>query len=121
MHKVIVDTNFLIDMARFSVDPDSISELLPGRCDLIMPKAVKEELQRIKGKHAKTAIRLGELLGVKTVENPVGVKSADEIIIAVAGRLGAAVATNDARLRKRLRALGVKTIYLRARKHLEIS
>jgi rRNA-processing protein FCF1 len=31
------------------------------------------------------------------------------------------VATNDAELRKRIKALGSKVIYLRARKHLEIT
>ena len=126
MHRIIVDTNFLIDIVRFKIEMESIRELLLGSYNLVIPKAVEDELRRMKSNHAKAAIKLAKLRGVKTIKNPAGIKGADNIIVAIAEELynkkvKIAVATNDAKLRKRLKALGVKTIYLRKRKHLAIS
>jgi rRNA-processing protein FCF1 len=125
VHKVIVDTNFLVDIVRFKLDLDSIRELLPGRCKILIPEAVKKELKRMKSKEAKTAAKMFRSWGLKTVENPIGSRGADNTIISIAETMQdkgekVAVATNDAKLRKRLKTLGIKTIYLRARKHLEI-
>lgn len=116
--KIIVDTNFLIDIVRFKINLESLNEF--GKYKLIIPKAVENELKKIKNKYARVAIELTKLKGMEIVDNPVGIKTTDEIIIALAKELKAAVATNDRKLRKRLKGLRIKTIYLRARKHLEI-
>ena len=126
VYKIILDTNFLVDIVRFKVDLDSVGELVLGKYKLIMPEAVEKELKKMKTKHAKSALKISKLKKLKTVSDPRAVKGADNIIVAIAEELfnkksKVAVATNDAKLRKRLKGLGAKTIYLRARKHLEIS
>jgi len=125
VHKVILDTNFLVDIVRFKVDLGSIGELLPGRYKLLIPEAVEKELKKMKSKNAKAAIKLAKLRDLKIIKNHASVRGADNMIVSLAESMQdkkskIAVATNDAELRKRLKALGVKTIYLRARKHLEI-
>lgn len=124
-YRVILDTNFLVDLARFKVDLDSIEDLLPGRLELFIPEAVNKELSNMKNKYAKAALKMLNVMKVNTLGNSSGVKRADDIIVKIASNAGGKskilVATNDSKLRKRLKKLGVKTIYLRARKHLEIS
>ncbi len=125
VHKVILDTNFLVDIVRFKVDLGSIGELLPSRYKLLIPEAVEKELKKMKSKNAKAAIKLAKLRDLKIIKNHASVRGADNMIVSLAESMQdkkskIAVATNDAELRKRLKALGVKTIYLRARKHLEI-
>lgn len=124
VHKVIVDTNFLIDIVRFKLDLDSVKELLLGKCKFLIPEAVERELKSMDSKEAKTAVKLSKRWSLNTIEDPIGVRGADNTIVAIAEAMrdkeDVSVATNDAKLRKRLKTLGIKTIYLRARKHLEI-
>jgi rRNA-processing protein FCF1 len=124
VHKVIVDTNFLIDIVRFKLDLDSVKELLPGKCKVLIPEAVERELKSMDSKEAKAAVKLSKRWGLSTIEDPIGARGADNTIVAIAESMrdkeDVLVATNDAKLRKRLKTLGIKTIYLRARKHLEI-
>jgi len=118
--RIILDTNFLIDVIRFRIDLDATD--LIGAHQLIILSSVERELIDISRKtsnasiYAKTALKLIKELDIKILkskENPDNamVKLADDKTL---------IATNDRELRKRLKALGRKTIYLKSKKHLAI-
>jgi len=116
--KILLDTNFLIDLVRYKVDIDFVNDIASGRLAVVEP--VLEELKKISGSQLKergfAEVAL-ILLKKKNVEVLKSKKTnADEAIFSIATKN--VVATNDIQLRKRLRILGVKTIYLRAKKHL---
>lgn len=122
---VILDTNFLIDLFRFKLSFDDIEDVAGGRCTFLISWQSVDELKRIKNKYAKVGLSFIDMGKIKTVSAPG--RTADDAIMALLK--GArkkklikktAVATNDAKLRKRIKALDVRVIYLRARKHLEI-
>lgn len=122
---VILDTNFLIDLFRFKLSFDDIEDVAGGRCTFLISWQSVDELKRIKNKYAKVGLSFIDMGKIRAVSAPG--RTADDAIMALLK--GAkkkkvikktAVATNDAKLRKRIKALDVRVIYLRARKHLEI-
>lgn len=118
MRKIILDTNFLIDLMKFRIELDEIEDLLIEPYELLTISSVIEELKKIDSKNAKLALKLVELKNIgilKTKE-----KDADMAILNLADK-NSVVATNDINLRKKLKALSIKTIYLRAKKHLAMS
>lgn len=120
MKRIIFDANFLVDIARFKVDLGDIDKLIVKPYRLATLDSVVTELKKINSKHAKVALKLIEQRKCEIIKT--GKKYSDEAIFYIARKdIGRTiVATNDAKLRKRIKALGVKTIYLRARKYLEI-
>lgn len=124
MKKILFDTNFLIDLGRFGVSIDEIGRLINEKHELIVLRSVMNELKSIAGtqqeesKFAKVALMIIDLRGAKIIESE---KLVDEAIVEVAsGDKDIIVATNDVKLRKRLKDFGVKTICLRSKKHLAI-
>lgn len=122
---VILDTNFLIDLFRFKLSFDDIEDVAGGHCTFLISWQSVDELKRIKNKYAKVGLSFIDMGKIRAVSAPG--RTADDAIMALLK--GAkkkkvikktAVATNDAKLRKRIKALDVRVIYLRARKHLEI-
>jgi len=122
--KVVLDTNFLIDLFRFKTGFDEVEDALGGRCAFVMVSQSVAELRRMADVSAKVGAGFVDSGKITVVEaGRATEKSADEAIVELVKTVapGAMVATNDAKLRKRIRALGVRTIYLRARKRLEVS
>jgi hypothetical protein len=124
MKKVLLDTNFLIDLGRFGVSIDEIDRLINEKHELVVLRSVMNELKSIAGgqqeesKFAKLALMLIDLRSVKIIESE---KRADDAVIEIASNdKDIIVATNDIELRKKLKDLGVKTICLRSKKHLAI-
>lgn len=130
VRKVILDTNFFVDMFRFKVTLADIEEVVGARCELWMVGESVSELERMGVNEAKVALRLAKdpEQAKHVLGNPLNIlktgkraATADEAIAAAAEKGGNfIIATNDAKLRKKIKALGAKVIYLRARKHLEI-
>ena len=117
--KILLDTNFLIDVARFKIDLSELHHLVSGgQLCVIFP--VIEELEKIahtktkESRYARAALFLASNLKKISVTG-----SADEALLRMANEK-TIVATNDRELRKKLIKAGVKTIYLRAKKHLAI-
>ena len=117
--KVFLDTNFVIDLFRFKIDPAEIFDLLPDS-QLFVLDSVVRELKLLAGskksdsKPAKIALEFVETLKkIPTNKNP------DKAFLDLDKH--DIVATNDIELRKKLTEKKIKTIYLRARKHLELS
>jgi len=125
MKKIILDTNFLIDCFRFKIDfLEELKDLVQGPFEILILSCVVKELKKIskkkskESKYAKFALKLIKRRKFKILET--SSKNADKEIIANADK-NTIVATNDAKLRKSLKVLKIKNIYLRARKHLDIS
>ncbi|MEK6909842.1 MAG: PIN domain-containing protein [Candidatus Aenigmatarchaeota archaeon] len=119
--RVLLDTNFLIDVVRFKIDLEDITGVI-GYSELVTLSSVEKELTTLSkkaskaGAYAKTALKFvkeNKIKILKSNERPDNalVKLADENTI---------IATNDIELRKGLKASGRKTIYLKSKKHLAI-
>lgn len=134
--KIILDTNFLIDLFRFKIGFDEIEDTVGCNCVFLMVKQSINELNGIKNKYAMLGLKFVECRKIRVLET-VG-KNADEVILRFFEKTkfrenkeksnlknaqdlkNFIVATNDAKLRKKIKDTGTRTIYLRARKHLEL-
>ncbi len=120
--KVLLDTNFFIDAVRFRINFDDIGILMSEPYVLVTLDSVVNELKRISyskskhGRYAKLSLKMIREYGVEILHSD---KTADNAILELAKNetIGA---TNDKELRKRLKSLGRKTIYLKSKKHLAI-
>jgi rRNA-processing protein FCF1 len=131
--QVILDTNFLVDMFRFKITLAHVEDLLNEPCEFFITQQNIRELKRLKSKEAKIALSvlesddagktmLGKRIGVITTKSRTGY--ADDAIVSHVKKerkKGFVVATNDSSFRKRLKPLGIRTIFLRAKKFIEIS
>jgi hypothetical protein len=123
MKKIGLDTNFLIDIIRFKVDLKEIDFLIGERYEFFILSSVLKELEKLSkrkseySKFAKIALKLIEQKNFKIIKTEE--KSTDESLVKFADK-NTIIATNDIELRKRLKRLRIQTIYLRARKHLDI-
>lgn len=122
--RVVLDTNFLVDLFRFRLGFEEVEASLGSNCEFLMVSQSAAELKRVANPSARVAASFVDSGRIAVVEaGRATEKSADEAIVELVRKWApdAAVATNDGKLRKRIKALGVRTIYLRARKRLEVS
>ena len=121
--KIMLDANFLIDIFRFKIDLDLLDNLIEDSFSFETTSSVKKELIKMSKKSSKEGAFAK--LALKTIEiKKVGIIkskefSGDASILENISK-DTIVATNDLMLRKTLKRLGVKTIYLRSKKRLEI-
>jgi len=121
MKKVLLDTIFLIDLVRFKIGTDEIPALLQEPHSIFALSATLNELKKIAKRGgadsglARLALEAVKVKKIRTIW--VREKNADRALLSLAGK-STIVATDDIKLRKKLKSIGVKTIYVRARKHL---
>lgn len=119
--RVLLDTNFIIDCFRYRVDMQLLFDIFPGARLATIPQVVGE-LRRIASKSSTQSrpakVAMGLIDGIEVVDAPQGF--VDDVLLGLASKEDI-VATNDERLRRRLHGKGLKTIYLRGRKHLAVS
>ena len=121
--RIILDTNFLIDVIRFKIDLGQIPTLILGQCELFTLDSVMDELKKIaktkarESGYAKIALELikNKKIRILKIEG-----KADEVILSLSEK-NTIVATNDKELKKLLKRKGVKTIYIKSKKHLDIN
>ncbi len=112
---VILDTNALLMQFEFKIDlEDELTRLL-GVFEILIPSSVLDELKNIKDKNVKSALDLASRY--KTIETE---KKGDKSIIFLAEKFKAVVVTNDRELRRRLKEVGIKVIYLRQKSFLDM-
>ncbi|HID19143.1 TPA: hypothetical protein EYP27_06340 [Candidatus Bathyarchaeota archaeon] len=124
---MIVDSNFL--MIPFEVGLDVFSELekiLSVKVEPVLLPPVAEELGRLvsKGKPkvkkiASSALRLAENCVRLEYRRHTG-ETVDDYLVRVAKETGLPVATADLELKRKLRAKGITTIYVRGGRRLEL-
>lgn len=120
MKKVILDTNFLIDLLKFKIELEKIQEILEEPTELFILSSSIKELEKIaisrskSGSLAKVVLKIIKLRKIDVIESK---ESPDKAFLSLADK-NTIIATNDSELRKKLKKLGIKTIYLRAKKKL---
>lgn len=112
---VVLDANALMMPFQFSINIDAEIERLIGRARIVVPECVVRELEGLRGRAAKAALMLARKYEIVPSEG-----TGDECVLSVALRENAYLLTNDAALRRRARAVGVKCIYLRKSSYLEV-
>ena len=122
--KVILDTNALMVPEQFNVD--IFSELLRlGYVDWQVPASVLGELRSLAKKADKGRDKIAARVALGLAEgcSTVGEDNfnADQAIVDLAMKTGAAVFTNDKALKKRLFSKGITVVYLRQGQYLEAS
>ena len=113
-----MDTNFLVAGMKFKVDV--FSELMEH--DLFVLDKVIEELEKLAEKRGKdgTAARVALQLVKK---RDVGILEADESTddaLILYGKRGYAIATQDTKLKRKLKKGNVKLIYVKQKKYVMI-
>jgi rRNA-processing protein FCF1 len=126
MRKIFLDTNFLMIPGRLGVD--IFGELARLADFPFEPCVLEGTLRELRGiassggkgadrRAAKLGLELVEARGVTVVRGSSGV--VDDAILAEAEASRAIVATQDAELKRRVRAKGLPLVVLRQRNHLE--
>ena len=129
MKTILLDTNFLLIPAQFTVDIFSeIERICVFEHELAVAEPCLKELERLttigSGKD-KAAARLGlqllEQKKVKILRSPQKVfKGVDDFLVAIAAENAYIVATADKELRRKLKEAGVPVIVLRQKQYLQL-
>ena len=117
--KVIIDTNALMIPVQFNVDIfDELQRL--GFDEFVVPLAVINELEtlvkRTRGKDKMAAKVARSLADRCEIMDATGF--ADDVILELADEIGAAVLTNDIKLKNRLCDKNITVVYLRQKNRL---
>ncbi len=111
---------------QFRIDIFDEMERLVGRHEPLILSTNLQELELLATRPpagtrnaALSALELAQRCHVVIVTKEYG-ETNDDIIVRMADKLNCPVATNDATLRKRLRDMGVATVFVRNKSHLEI-
>jgi rRNA-processing protein FCF1 len=121
-----LDTNFILAEFQFQIDIlHKLTLLLKGNVEPVIISPVNDELRSMaldrESSRSRAAAKALETIRQIPVEevNKEPNESVDDVIVRISSQKKWAVATNDGKLRKRLDALAVPTVYLRKRTHLE--
>lgn len=125
--KIIVDSNFLMIPPQFHLDIFSeLKRALNRNIKVIIISPVYDELKKISlidipkyRKQAELTLKLIESFEIMNVK-PDKDETVDDLIVRLAKEWNCPVATNDRKLRQKLRDINVPIIYLRQRTHLEV-
>ncbi len=117
---VLLDTNFVLSCYRFGIRLEEIDSLLDEAHEICVPENVLEELKRLplKGKEREARSIMLAVIARYPVLPLQG--RVDESLICYAREHDCVVCTNDRQLRKRLRTLGRRSLFVRSRSHLDI-
>jgi len=123
MLRILLDTNFLLDMIRYKVDFSSFDNL-EEKVDLFITSETLREIKSVanrktkEGRLALMALKLIESQKIKIVQSLR--KEVDEDLIELAKKEGFIVATNDKDLKEKLKKENVRIICLRNKKKIEV-
>ncbi|MCS7097104.1 MAG: hypothetical protein NZ926_01275 [Candidatus Methanomethylicia archaeon] len=124
---IVFDTSILILAAERPINLfEEVNRLIPGNNKFIVLSSVLDELNRIslsssirESKLAKVALKIASKCEVINVNYS---KTADESLLNFAknNKGCVAIATNDSTLKRKLRSIGIPTIYVRDFDHLDL-
>lgn len=120
--KIILDSNFLIDIFKFKIELKEIENILEEGFEICCLYSTIKELENIaktrkkEAKHAKIALNFIKDKKIKVFYKG---KDFDKDVLKLAKKEDFYVATNDKKLRKKLKSFGIKTIYVRGRSKLD--
>jgi len=121
--KILVDTNFLLDVLRYKLD-FSIFQELEESVELFISSETLGEIKSMANRKTKdgrlaiVALKLIESQKIKIVQSLK--KEVDEDLLELAKKEGFIVATNDKDLKEKLKKENVRIICLRNKKKIEV-
>ena len=121
--KILVDTNFLLDVLRYKLD-FSIFQEFEESVELFISSETLREIKSManrktkEGRLAIVALKLIESQKIKIVQSLK--KEVDEDLLELAKKEGFIVATNDKDLKEKLKKENVRIICLRNKKKIEV-
>ena len=115
---VLLDTNFILSCYRFRIYLEEIDRLIDEVHKIVVPANVLKELNQLtltgKDEEArKTMLKVLDSYTTLPLEGRV-----DTSLLEFAREHDCIICTNDKPLRKALRKMGIRTIFVRARSHL---
>jgi rRNA-processing protein FCF1 len=123
VQKILLDTNFLIDMLRYRLEFSAFQDI-EGGVEFFVSSEVLREIKSIASRKTKVgrlaliALKLIDERKIKVVQSLK--KTVDEDLVALAKTKGFIVATNDKNLKERLKRENVRVICLRNKKKIEV-
>jgi len=125
--RIIFDSNFLMVPFELGIDVfEEVEKILSVKVEPVILPPILEELERLasRGKPkvrrlASSALQLAKKC-IKLEYPRLPGEKVDEYLVRVARENGMAVATADLELRKKLRAEGVPTVYVREKCRLDL-
>lgn len=123
--RVLLDSSFILSSVQLGFD--AVRMLEDSLCGKLQPFLLSEtlgELKRIsakrgkKGREAQLAMKIVERYPV--FSDTEKATTVDEAMVKAASHLGCIVATNDMRLKRKLRASGVAVAFLHRDKRVEV-
>jgi len=120
---VILDSNAILMLFEFSVDLESELTRLLGQYKIIIPSTIVEELIYLSKKgrgqkkiNAKASLELIKEYNIYNIDT----NDADESVFLLAKKTNGIVVTNDKELRKKLKEISIRVIFLKGKKTLEL-
>ncbi len=118
---VLLDTNFLASVMKFKISLDRMEDVLQEAYEFLIPARVLEELKKISPRHELFAKRLIESGRARLL--PSEEESVDKELVRLSQKLGkgrVVIATNDKVLRKKLRKIGVRCVFVKGKKYFRV-
>lgn len=123
--RVLLDSSFILSSVQLGLDAAAMLEdSLDAKLEPLVLSDTLRELKKMsaragkKGREAQLALRIVEKYPVFSYTERTA--SVDEAIVQAAESLGCIVATNDMRLKRKLRASGVAVAFLHRDKRVEV-
>lgn len=125
--KIILDSNFLLIQPQFHINIiENLENVLNQKVKGIILSPVYKEIQNLSrgnniNERKKALFTLKHIEGFEIVDvTKKQNESVDDLIIRLAKEWNCPVATNDKKLRKKLRDMNIAVVYLRQKSHLEV-
>ena len=117
---VLLDTNFILSCYQFGIHIEEIDDIIDESYEILVPQNVLEELEQLKlgGKERearRTMVNILEPYRILPLQGAV-----DKSLLEYASTHDCIICTNDRALRKNLRKMGKKSLFVRARSHLKM-
>ena len=129
MKKIILDTNFLLIPGEFRVDIfEEIKRIMPEKYNVYIIDKTEDELLNLIKTKRKIKIKTAAKIGLQLIKryNIKKIKTTapyhvDRLILEQVKKEKYVVATQDANLKRKLKAKKIQRIVLRKKQYLEIS
>lgn len=117
---VLLDTNFILSCYTCKIHLEDIDRIVDEPHQVVVPRNVLEELNllHLKGKDREAQNTMLAIVNQYSVLPLTG--AVDASLLEYAKENDCIICTNDRKLRKMLKKMGRKTIFVRAKSHLEV-
>ena len=116
--KILLDTNFITLPEKFNIDIFTKIKEIVSNAEIITISQVVDELKSLGTQESKVGLQLLQHENIKIIDKK---GSADDLLIETALKESAFIATNDKELKQRAFEKGIKVIFMRKKKELELS